>query len=210
MAVKLTIYPSLWSGSRITFIQIYVYRYFKCCPVTYNILHRMTPWSWYLFTILGQLFSSVLLVCTVWLPQPSYLPWQWSMSMALRSIYYAGSGDKVGVCHSQTHSFTLVGSLSPCDTTVSIKQHGRKGTHRGHVRRPIISMLWFAPMPSWFPGEMVRQTVFATAAWIYCPSCNSCSCSAGDKRDAPWKSRLSKKHTHAHRQSQSALVWPDK
>lgn len=148
---------------------------------------------------MGQLFSSVLFACAVWLPQPSYLSWHWSMSMALRTICYAGSWDQVGVCHSQTHSFTLVRRLSPCDTTVSIKQHdthhGRKGMSRGHVRRPVVSMLWFAPVLSWFPSKMVRQTVFATAVWFYCQPCNSCSCSAGDKRDADRGSRRSQTHT---------------
>lgn len=145
-----------------------------------------------------------LLVRTVWLPWPSYLSWHWSMSVTLRTIYYAVSGDKVGVCHSQTH-FTLVGCLPPCDTTVGIKQHGRKGTHIGQS-----SMLWLAPMLSWFPGEMVRQTVFATAVGIYRPSCNSCSCSAGDKRDAHWKGWHTHTHTQALRQSQQALVRPNK
>jgi len=62
------------------------------------------------------------------------------MSVALRTICYAGSRDRGCVCHSQAHSFTVVGCLSPCDTTVRRIQHDRgygslpyrEGIHAGH------------------------------------------------------------------------------
>ena len=88
-----------------------------------------------------------LFVCAVWIPPPPLSLLALAMSVAPRTICYAGSWDQVGVCHSRARSFTVVGCLSPRDTTSRGKQHdtdhGRlphtEGMYRG--RRSYVALI---------------------------------------------------------------------
>lgn len=94
----------------------------------------------YISAFLGLWGSGFCLCALVWIPPPPLSLLALAMSVAPRTICYAGSWDQVGVCHSQARSFTVVGCLSPSDTTSRGKQHdtdhGRlphtEGMYRGH------------------------------------------------------------------------------
>lgn len=78
-----------------------------------------------------QRSSAFIVVCVSCLNSSTFISLMApAMSVALRTICYAGSRDQVGACHSQEHSVTVVGCLSPCDTTVRRKQHD---THHGRL-----------------------------------------------------------------------------
>lgn len=94
-----------------------------------------------------------------------------AMSVALRTICYAGSRDQVGACHSQAHSVTVVGCLSPCDTTVRRKQrdthHGRL-LHRVNVHRSLLIccsdlLQHYTDSPSRWPGRRYWPQRFDSA-----------------------------------------------
>lgn len=128
--------------------------------------------------------------------------------MTQRSIRYAGSRDQVGVCHSQTHSFTLVSCLSPRDTAAKVTprdSHARAHTaarpcaasqRRTTQERPILSI---SPICSNLklipPARRPGRQIFASAEGC-CQSCNSCSRSARDKKRRRLENAGFGRHAH--------------